>query len=50
MGLVVGPRLTEREFAERYSGDWSKRPPQVVEFENEAGEIETRAPGRGTDL
>ncbi len=43
MGLVVGPHLTERQFAERYG---EKIPAQVVLFENELGEPEVRAPGR----
>jgi hypothetical protein len=52
-GLVVGPRLTEKQFeamAVELNAMAKAGTLPVVEFENELGELETRAPGRGTDL
>lgn len=47
MGLVVGPALTEKQFAEVYGG---KQPPmQKIIFENEHGAVETASRDRGTD-
>jgi hypothetical protein len=47
MGLVVGAPMTEKEFVAAYDGQ--QRPSVPIIFENERGEVETRALGRGAD-
>ena len=48
MGLVVGPKLTEKEFEEKWGGA-RRRDQRAIEFEDEDGSPMTGTPGIGTD-
>jgi hypothetical protein len=48
-GLVVGPRLTEKEFEAIHGGDRRKLPPDEIIFEDEHGNVMVTGRGQGTD-